>query len=311
MKIRELIQRYIHEMNGHDGRKGMKPLGESHHYTLKRLMRDPIADIAADNLTNQDVKDFALRRSEKVCAATVGQDVTYLSGILAYAGSEWDDCANVTNAAVLVAKKTLTKKGIVGKSTPRKVRPTEQQIAQLMDYFAQSKVQIRMADVVAFGLASSRRISEVCRITHGDVDWANVDAEGHAAPMYTVRDLKHPTKKKGNDKRFPLFPELAEIIRRQPRTSVDPAERIFPFRSRSVTAAYIRAKKACKIENLRLHDNRREAITQWLRKFSVHEVRHYVSGHENSAILERNYDATDPTEGHAAIRKATEVRMAA
>ena len=303
MKIRDLIQRYIHEMDGVDGKRGMKPLGESHRYTLLRLMRDPIADIKAEKLTNQDVKDFALRRIEDVCAATVGQDVTYLSGILGYAASEWDDCKNVTNAAVLIAKRTLTKKGIVGKSTPRKVRPTEGQIEALMAYFEHSKCEIRMADVVAFGLASSRRVSEVCRIIHGDIEWDNVDAEGQLAPMYLVRDLKHPTKKAGNHKRFPLFAELAEIIRRQPRTGTDPAERVFPFRSRSVTAAYIRAKKACGITNLRLHDNRREAITQWLRKLSLHQVRHFISGHENTTILEKNYDATDPAGGHAAIRK--------
>lgn len=310
MKIRELIERYIGEMNGSECRRPVKVLGESHEYTLKRLMRDPIADIEAEALTKHHVKDLANRRIATVCAATVNQDITYLGGVLAYAGSEWADCENVSNAAVLAAKPSLTKHGLIGKSTPRKVRPTGDQIERLMAYFEQSKCSIRMQDVVAFGLASSRRISEVCRITHGDIDWDHRDEEGHPAPMYTVRDLKHPTKKKGNDKRFPLFPELAEIIRRQPRTGTDPAERVFPFRSRSVTAAYIRAKKACKITGLRLHDNRREAITQWLRKLSLHQVRHFISGHENTTILEKNYDATDPAGGHAAIRKV-EARAAA
>jgi hypothetical protein len=61
---------------------------------------------------------------------------------------------------------------------------------------------------------------------------------------------------------------------------------------------------------LRFHDNRREAITRWIAKLdkNLRKVR-MVSGHENTLILERVYDATDPATLHADLKKL-EVRTA-
>ncbi len=119
-----------------------------------------------------------------------------------------------------------------------------------------------------------------------------------------VRDLKHPTKKQGNHKTFPLFAELAEIIRMMPRMNpADPTERVFKFKAKSASASYTKAKKDLGIKNLRFHDNRRRAITMWLKRLqSPHKVK-LISGHETTQILERVYDATDPVTLHAELAK--------
>jgi hypothetical protein len=125
------------------------------------------------------------------------------------------------------------------------------------------------------------------------------------APLYHVCKMKHPTKK-DYSKWFPLYPELAEILLRQPVKEGD--DRFFPFDAKSVGAKYTRTKKELRAEypglfiDLHFHDNRRKAITEWLRKLTPHQVRKFVSGHETSAIFDRNYDATDPADGHAVLR---------
>jgi integrase len=299
-----IIQRYIQETNT----PGMKPLGPSHLYTLRLLQRSPIGEKRAATLKKSDVIDHCRMRRATVCAATVNQDVTFLSGALKYAGSAWEDCEDVSVAAIEAARPTLVKHGQIGKSTPRTRVPTGEELDRLMAYFAEKeksgRQEIRMTALILFALESTRRISEICRIKHGDIDWARKDADGNLTPMYMVRDLKHPTKKRGNDKWFPVTQNLAEIILSQPRVSNETAERVFPFVAKSAGAAYTIAKKELGIANLRFHDNRREGITRWIARLdkNLRKVR-MISGHENSTVLERVYDATDPVTLHADLAK--------
>jgi integrase len=298
-----LIQRFIEETK----LPGMKPLGVTHLCALRAIQRRDIGKKRAADLKKQDVIAYCKKRRETIKASTVIQDVCYLSGVLKYAGAAWDDCEDVSDAAIAAARPFLMKNQLIGKSIPRTRRPTDEELERLLDLFAKQnkhpRTEIDMVQLTAFALVSTRRISEICRIEHGGIDWDRKDKDGHPTPMYCVRNLKHPTKKRGNDKWFPLFPELAEIIKRQPRLTSDPRERVFPFNEKSAGARYTLAKRALGIADLRFHDNRREAISRWLRRLPPHEVR-LISGHENTLILERNYDARDPADLHKKVKAA-------
>ena len=63
MKIKELIEMYVAEIAGMPG----KQFGESHLYTLRRLQKDPLAEVEAERLTPQDLIAFAKRRRQTVC----------------------------------------------------------------------------------------------------------------------------------------------------------------------------------------------------------------------------------------------------
>lgn len=270
----------------------MKQLGLTHLYGLKQIQRMPIGAREAASLKRQDIIEFVKWRRQSVGPSTAMQSVSMLRGVFKFASATWDDCEILGEVVVAIgaALPYLQKHGLVSKSIPRTRRPTDEEITALLNYYREPKrakrSKIRMPEIIAFALVSSRRISEICRITWGDVDFETAS--------YWVRDLKHPTKKKGNDKRFILFPELATIIRRQPRKDPsDPNECVFPFNSRSCSASYYEAKKALGIIGLRFHDNRGEAISRWLLTMPPEDVRVAVSGHDNTRILERVYDRRD------------------
>jgi len=297
VKLKELIDRFITEMNGTNELVGVKPLGVSHLYCLRRLQRTPIAERDASELRKSDVIDHVKSRRASVCPATALHDITFLRGVLQYAPSAWEDCVDVSAAAITAAMPILNKHGLVGKSTPRKRRPTDDELHRLIDYLTaqDAKCSIKVVPCLMFALASTRRRGEICRLQWGDIDWEK--------RTYMIRDMKHPTKKKGNHKHFPLTDDLAEIIRRQPRTSDRPDERVFPYNDKSLGARYTLAKKALGIDDLRFHDNRREAISRWLaRGLPPHKVRQ-ISGHENTIILERVYDAPRPEDLHADLAR--------
>lgn len=298
-----VIQRFIEDMASPE----MKQLGRSQRYTLGVIQRMPIGAKRAATLKKSDIAEFARELRKTRAASTVNQYIGYLSTVFKHASSAWDDCEDVTIAPIEAARPFLVRNDVIGKSMPRKRVPTDEELDALLAYYATPNKHGRarklpMPDIIAFALASTRRIGEICRIMHGDIDWGRTDGAGNATPMYMVRDLKHPKKKKGNNKWFPLFPELAEIIRRQPRVGTSPTERVFPYSSQSASASYTRAKKALHIEGLRFHDNRREAITRWLAKLkNPHKVK-LISGHETTQILEKVYDATDPAILHGDMR---------
>ena len=305
-----LIERYIATMNGTQDHPGVKPLGETTYYKLRQLQRMEIGRLKASELSKKDVIEHCQRRidTDKVCAATVQHDVTGLVVVLGYAGSAWDDCSEISGQAIAAAKPFLNKHGYLGKSTPRTRVPTDEEIEKLIGFFSAPKRKAAsneitaMPDMIAFALMSSRRVGEICRIRRSDIDWEHKDKDGNRAPLYMVRDMKDPKKKIGNHGLFPLFPEMEEIVLRQPVKE----DRIFPYRAKSVSAKYTRAKRELKIVGLRFHDSRREAITRALAKgLSPHQVRHYYSGHKTTVMLERVYDATKPDGGFAAVKDAS------
>lgn len=310
LTVADLISRYIDEMNGTNGQPGVKTLGSTHLYALRAMARRPIGQLAAATLNKHDIIEYAKERRKTVAPSTVLQDMAYLAGPLKYAPAVWEDCEAFSGAApIAIAKPMLVKYGLIAKGQPRRRIPTDEEIGLLVAHFASKKwtgrSDIPMADILLFALCSTRRRGEICRMLWSDIDWDRKDKEGNPTPMYMVRDIKHPLYTKGNHKWFPLFPELAEIINRQPRT----AERVFPYRGQTVGHAYIRAKAKLGITGLRFHDSRRHAITHWLALLkSPHQVK-LISGHATTLILERVYDVSDPAKLHAAVESATQAQQ--
>jgi integrase len=296
-----LIERYVTEMATSPD---MKPLGPSHAYVLRAIGRKEIGQRIAADLSKADIiaycrmrrQQFVVRSTRLVNPATINQEISYLGVVLKYAASAWEEYEKLPLGVFKAARPFLLKHNLIGKSAPRKRRPTDEEIGALLDFFAKQKLhsntKIDMAQVIAFALATTRRLGEICRLEYGDIDWQK--------RTYWIRDVKHPTKKKGNDKEFPLFEEETEIIKRQPRLTDDPHERVFPYNSKSASQSYANAKKDLGIVGLRFHDNRREAITRWLKKLPPHKVRQ-ISGHETTVILERVYAAPKAEDLHAEV----------
>jgi integrase len=287
-----LIERFCREMNGEDGRQAVRPLGVSHLAALKRIQRYAIAHMAAAEIRKQDIIEFARWRRQTASAATVGQDVMYVGGVMKYAGSAWDDKL-WSDAPIAAAKPFLTKNDIIGKSTPRDRRPTDEEIDRLIAYFAKANghpnTTIDMVKITLWQIRSGRRISETCRLQWGD--W---DRENHTI---LVRKMKDP--KRRNKMKVVALPEEAqamlEDMEKDRLDPSDPTERIFPYPSKSCSAAYTRAKRELGIVNLRLHDSRRECATRLIevRGFSPAEAA-LVTGHETTQILERTYMRLKP-----------------
>ena len=310
--VAALIERYITEMATSPE---MKPCGESQTYTLRAMARTPLGEKLALKITKSDViaycrmrrQQFVINTTRLVTPMTVGKEVSCLGVVLKYAGSgAWEDCFDVSSAAVDAAKKFLVKHGLISKGNHRTRVPTDDELRRITEYLkdleSRGRSTISYIPVLLFALASTRRLGEICRMTYGDIDWDHKDKDGNPAPMYVIRDVKHPTKKKGNDVRFALLDPMPEILRMQKRLTDDPAERVFPYNPKSISQGYIEAKKKLGIEGLRFHDNRREATTRWLAILKDPALVKFITGHTTGKMVETTYNATDSVAApHAAF----------
>lgn len=287
--VAALIERFIKEM------ESIRPVGDSHELNLRRIQRHWIGAKAAVQLVKRDIIDFGHERRKTVCAATVGQDITFLTGVLKYAGSAWDDCADVSDAAIAAAKPFMKKHGLIGKSTPRTRRPTADEKLALETYFAKqnehARTKIDMVKVSRWQHRSTRRIGETCALL-----WRNWLPDDQTILVAKMKDPKNRDKKKVVglpwDAQEMLF-ELAWEMNAKPELRND-EPRIFPYNKHCCSQRYSLAKNALSIVGLHLHDDRRDRGSRLVEVdgYSKEEAIAFT-GHDTTQVFERTYMVLD------------------
>jgi integrase len=272
LTLGDLIDRYTHEIYP------LKPWGRTKSADLARLKED-LGTLRADTLTAAHFTDhFRERYADGAGAVVISSQLGYLIGVLRVARTLWH--LDVALQAALDARSALAKLRLVGKSNRRERRVSNAEVAQLIKHFRNgTATSVPMADLVLFCLATGMRISEVCRITWGDVD--------QKARTVIIRNRKHPTDRIGNDQVVPLLnatgQDAFKILKRQARSGA----RVFPHNSRTVSAYFTEGVKALKLADLHLHDLRHEAISRLFEAgYRIEQVA-LVSGHRDWGMLRR------------------------
>ena len=244
---------------------------------LDFLQRQPIAALPATAVTAQLLVDHVRRRRlEGAGPATVLNDLVW-TGVVLKAGRHVFHLPVDAHAAD-DARVACREHRLVAKSARRERRPTPDELARLLRHFRGKKRQrIPMDEVVMFALHSSRREAEITRLLRSDYE------PRHAT--IKVRDVKHPTKREGNDRVAKLTPEAVAILKRQPHRPGE--DRFFPYQAKSISAAFTRACHLLGIDDLRFHDLRHEATTRLFeRGYEIQEVAQFTL-HESWADLKR------------------------
>ena len=122
-----------------------------------------------------------------------------------------------------------------------------------------------MREILWFAMYSARREAEICRL-----EWRDLNPSERTG---LVRDAKHPRTKKGNHRQFKFTLEAWEIAGRQPRG----ADYVFPYKPKSIGAAFTRACHLLGIQDLTFHDLRHEATSRLFeRGYQIHEVAQFT-----------------------------------
>ena len=130
-----------------------------------------------------------------------------------------------------------------------------------------------MQKIVTFAIFSTRRQEEITLLRWDDLEGDRI----------LVRDMKHPGDKIGNNVWCELTPEASQIIQSMNHDD----ERIFPYSTDAISAAFTRACKFLGISDLRFHDLRHEGISRLFEMGRTIPQAAAVSGHRSWNSLKR------------------------
>jgi integrase len=215
--------------------------------------------------------------------ATRQNYLSHLGAIFAIAKPAWGyalDREEVRNAFI-VAKRL----GIIKKGAERNRRPTIQELNKLMDHFVLVESRrngiLPMTKIIPFAIFSTRRQEEIVTIKWKDFDRDRI----------MVRAMKHPGDKTGNHVWCDLPPEAVAYINSMPKVD----ERIFPYSTDAISAAFTRACYVSGIntndmpdnERLHFHDLRHEGVSRLFEMGKNIPQVASISGHRSWQNLKR------------------------
>jgi integrase len=264
--IKDLIQSYIDQF-AHNYRR-------SKNYDLQRLLNCDIAKLDAYQLQAQHIINHCIERNKTATPQTVKGDVVWLRVVLKTMRDVEGHSYRLD--AIETASSMLAREKLIAKSVKRNRRPTPKELWRLSRYFASKKRRsIPMLHIMWLAIYSARRVDEICTLKWSD------NNEDKQTGM--VRDLKHPTNKTGNHRRFKYPKSAWKIIQKQPRVD----DRIFPFNSKTVSTYFANACKLLEIKDLHFHDLRHEAVSRLFERGLRIEQVQLISLHENWQTLRR------------------------
>jgi integrase len=284
-KLGAVIDKYITESK--------REIGRTKSQVLRTIKSYDIADMRCSEITSADIISFA--KALPAGPSTVQNYLSHLAAIFAVARPAWGYPLDrqAMKDAFVVAKRL----GVTAKGRARDRRPTLEELDRLMEHFGVVKARrpdsIPMQRIIPFAIFSTRRQEEIVTIKWKDYEKTRV----------LVRDMKHPGDKLGNDTWCDLPPEASAFIEAMPRRE----DRIFPYSTDAISAAFTRACKLLGIntpemddsERLHFHDLRHEGISRLFEMGRTIPQVGTVSGHRSWQSLKRYSQLRQVGDKHA------------
>jgi integrase len=254
----ELIVRYLVEVT-----PTMKGATEDT-IRLKAIMHKPIARWSLANLSAARVAAFRDERLKEVSAGTVIRELAYLSAIINHGRKEWG--INVPNPVQMVRKP---------QSPQARARVlTDEEVEKLLLALEPTGRRSHWTKpAVQLALATAMRRGELLSLK-----WEHIDLIGRTAFL--------PDTKNGDSRTVPLSSVAVQVLEELPRSI---SGVVIPLKYFTLDAAFKRACKRAKLNDVRFHDLRRTAITRMAEKLPNVIELSAVSGHKSLMVLKRYY----------------------
>ena len=265
--------------------------GRNKEYVLTSLLHYDIASIYTDELTANDLIEHCRERisePNKPKPQTVYHDVTYLKSVIDVGEALFKTPCSIDYH--IKAIPVLVKLGLIGRSNRRTRLPTSDELIAMKEGLERRQshhaAKIPLADIFEVSLETAMRLGEITALKWSDLD--------RKEQTIVVKNRKDPRNKIGNDHTIPLTDRAMIIIENMPREEGE--ERIFPYNSRSISAAWQRTAKKLGITDLRYHDLRAESATRlFMAGYDIVSVAK-ITGHKDLNTLNNIYLRVKATE---------------
>jgi integrase len=242
------------------------------------IKRHPISRIPLRILNAKDMSTYRDDRLKLVKPDTLLREMCTIRTCIDIAVKEWGVKLDTNPAKGL----RLPQQG-----SPRTERLTASQVIRLKEGFAGSPTWF-LKPIVLLAIETAMRRGELLSLR-----WSNVDLRKGTAHL--------PVTKNGHSRTVALSPEAIMILDALERKD----SRVFPLNISQVHNGWINLRRRAKLEHLRFHDLRHEAISRLFELgLSIPEVA-MQSGHKDYKMLER-YTHLRPEDVASKIRDLTQ-----
>ena len=232
--------------------------------SINAFLRLPLAQVAVSNLTTAMVSAYCDQRLTTVKASSLDHELGIFQHAFEVARRNWD----IPIADNPFAKVTSTKG-----SSPRTRRLQDGERERLDDACGQCR-NLHIRYLVELALETAMRRGELLNMRWRDVS-------------FEKRTLHIPVTKNGHARTIPLSGAALALLRDQRDHFGPSSERVLPITENAAKMSWKRLAKRARLENLRFHDLRHEAISRFFEKgLSVPEVA-LISGHRDPRMLFR------------------------
>ena len=247
--LRAAIQKYIETVS--KSKKGCK----EEIYRLQKISCQDFSGNLLSRITSSQIAHYRDLRLATVSSATVRRELTLLRHLFNIAKKEW---------GIWVPENPISAISIPSCSPPRERRVSDDELREL-EKAAGKKSSIPLAKIIRFAVLTGMRKSEILGIR----------------PEHVIGNgtLLIPSTKNGRPRIIPLHNEAEEILVNEGGN--------FKSTSAGLRMAFDRARKKAKLNSVRFHDLRHEAISRFFESgLSIPEVMK-ISGHSDVRMLMR------------------------
>ncbi|MEM9522935.1 MAG: site-specific integrase [Pseudomonadota bacterium] len=233
---------------------------------LEKLKREAIGGLRLSALGPAEFADWRDRRLREVAPASVNREMVLMSAVLTTARKEWG----------LIATNPLSDVRKPASPPARDRRVSGEEIERLIAAAGTDLAQATARAVHAFRFAieTAMRAGEIVGLT-----WEAIDRDTRVATL--------PRTKNGTARRVPLSIAALSLLDVLPDTGGS----VFGLTSQQLDALFRKARDKARIEGLRFHDSRHEAITRLAAKLDVLSLARMV-GHRDIRMLQVYYNET-------------------
>jgi integrase len=251
--FKDLIQQYLKEVT-----PTLRGAPEDT-YRLKKMMRNPIAELNLTELTPNKIANYRDERLKEIKPNTVIRELAYISSMINHARREWG--LGIINPVAQIRKPPQTQ------GRERVLNDVEMnRILREVE-----KLNSFMKPLCEFALETAMRRGELLSL-----NWININFINRTAYLKMTKN--------GSSRTVPLSTQAINILSKLPR---DITGRVFPLKPNTVSMGFIKAMKRTDIKDFHFHDLRHMALTRLSSKFTNILELAAISGHKELKMLQR------------------------
>ena len=233
---------------------------------LGKLSADKFAEKRLSDLEPADFAQWRDQRLKAVSAGTVLREMTLISSVLTTARREWG----------LISHNPISDIRKPAAPPARDRRVSEDEVEALMAVAGNDLTTAiaRAVHAFRFAIETAMRAGEIVGLTNDTVD-------------RDTRVATLPKTKNGTARKVPLSSAALALLEALPKNDGP----IFDLTSQQIDVLFRKSRDKAKIENLKFHDSRHEAITRLANKLDVLSLARIV-GHKDIKMLMIYYNET-------------------